>query len=177
MLQSKVDNFQKILIDNVCSDIPNAFCYRKIHIVNLSYVEDFPTNVLVQEPMMGIYQYFIDVVKGNVHSTKMITTTDCPNILNVSSQESEHSARISTTNKWDNNTYSKWINMASSTERRNKGKALAQGFSQDKRFPTGQPFVMHEGASSGDKPSRSTSLQEFISTEVTYSSGDMVVAL
>ena len=67
--------------------------------------------------------------------------------------------------------------MASSTERRNKGKTLAQGYSQDKRFPTGQPFVMHKGASSGDKPSRSTSLQEFVSAELTYSSGDTVVAL
>ena len=67
--------------------------------------------------------------------------------------------------------------MASSAERRNKGKALAQGYSQDKRFPAGQSFLMHEGASSGVKPSRSTSLQEFVPAKVTYSSGDMVIAL
>ena len=36
---------------------------------------------------------------------------------------------------------------------------------------------MHEGASSGVKPSRSTSLQEFVPAEVTYSSGDMVIPL
>ena len=36
---------------------------------------------------------------------------------------------------------------------------------------------MHEGVSSGVKPSGSTSLQEFVSAEVTYSSGDMVIAL
>ena len=36
---------------------------------------------------------------------------------------------------------------------------------------------MHEGASLGVKPSRSTSLQEFVPEEVTYSSGDMVIAL
>ena len=36
---------------------------------------------------------------------------------------------------------------------------------------------MHEGASSGVKPSRSTSLQEFVPTEVTYSSGDMAISL
>ena len=36
---------------------------------------------------------------------------------------------------------------------------------------------MHEGESSGDNPSRSTSLQEFVPIEVTYSSGHMVVAL
>ena len=99
------------------------FGIKKIHIVNLSYVEDFPTNVLVQKPMTGSCQCFTNVVKGNVHSTKIITTTNCPNILNVSSQESKHVARISTTNNWDNNTYSKWINMASLVERRNKGKA------------------------------------------------------
>ena len=123
------------------------FGIKKIHIVNLSYVEDFPTNVLVQKPMTGSCQYFTNVVKGNVHST------------------------------WDNNTYSKWINMASLVERRNKGKAPTQGYSQDKRLPARQPFVMHEGESSGDNPSRSTSLQEFVPIEVTYSSGHMVVAL
>ena len=153
------------------------FGIKKIHIVNLSYVEDFPTNVLVQKPMTGSCQCFTNVVKGNVHSTKIITTTNCPNILNVSSQESKHVARISTTNNWDNNTYSKWINMASLVERRNKGKAPTQGYSQDKRLPARQPFVMHEGESSGDNPSRSTSLQEFVPIEVTYSSGHMVVAL
>ena len=67
--------------------------------------------------------------------------------------------------------------MTSSTERKNKGKVLAQGYPQDKRLPAGQPFVMHEGASSGKKSSRSTSLQEFVPTEVTYSNGDMVVDL
>ena len=67
--------------------------------------------------------------------------------------------------------------MTFSAERRNKGKAPAQGYSQDKRLPTGQPFVMHEGASSGVKSRGSTSLQEFVLAEVTSSSGDMIIAL
>ena len=67
--------------------------------------------------------------------------------------------------------------MASSAKRRDKGKAPVQGSSQDKRLPAGRSFVKHEGASSGVKPSRSTSLQEFLPAEVTYSSGDMVIAL
>ena len=179
LLQSKIDNFQKVLIDDVCFDIPNAFRYKKIQIVNLSYVEEFPINVLIQEPMMGSCQHFADVFKGNVHSTKMLTTTNCPNILDVSSQESEYDAWISTTNKWNNNTYntSKWINMASLAEMRNKGKAPTQGYSQDKRLPAGQHYVRHEGASFGVKPCRSTCLQEFVPANVTYSNGDMVVAL
>ena len=41
LLQSKIDNFQKILIDDVCSDVPNAFWHRKKHIVDLPYVKDF----------------------------------------------------------------------------------------------------------------------------------------
>ena len=41
LLQSKIDNFLKILINDFCSDIPNAFWHRKIHIVNLPYVKDF----------------------------------------------------------------------------------------------------------------------------------------
>ena len=36
---------------------------------------------------------------------------------------------------------------------------------------------MHKGASSGVKPNRSTSLQKFVLAEVTYSCGDMVIAL
>jgi len=36
---------------------------------------------------------------------------------------------------------------------------------------------MHEGASSGIKPSRSTSLQGYVPAEMTYSSGDMIIAL
>ncbi|KAL0007411.1 hypothetical protein SO802_008913, partial [Lithocarpus litseifolius] len=88
-------------------------------------------------------------------------------------------ADINTTNKWIKNicTTNKWNIMPSSTARKNKGKALAQGYPQDKRLPAGQPFVMHEGVSSGTKPSRSTSFQEFALAEVAYSSGDMVIAL
>ena len=41
LLQSKIDNFQKIRIDDVCSDVPNAFWHRRKHIVNLPYVKDF----------------------------------------------------------------------------------------------------------------------------------------
>ena len=41
MLQSKIDTFQKLLINDVCSNIPNAFWFMKKHIVNLPYVEDF----------------------------------------------------------------------------------------------------------------------------------------
>ena len=67
--------------------------------------------------------------------------------------------------------------MASSAKRRNKGKAPTQGYSQNKRLPAGQPFKMHEGASSGVKPNGSTSLQGDVPAEVTYSNGDMVIAL
>ncbi|KAK9995514.1 hypothetical protein SO802_020200 [Lithocarpus litseifolius] len=72
----------------------------------------------------------------------------------------KYTADINTTNKWlkDIYTTNKWNIMAFPAERRkNKGKAPAQGCPQEKRLPTGQPFVMHE--------------------EVTYSSGDMVIAL
>ena len=67
--------------------------------------------------------------------------------------------------------------MTSSTEKKNKGKAPAQGYPQDKRLLAGQSFVMHEGVSSGVKLRGSKSLQDYVSAEVTYSSGDMVVVL
>ena len=41
LLQSKIDNFQKMLINDVCSDVPNAFWHRKKHIVDLPYDKDF----------------------------------------------------------------------------------------------------------------------------------------
>ena len=97
LFQSKIDNFQKIMINVVCADVTNAFWHRRKHIVdlpyvedsnekniptkahpvqmnvktikfckkeinnllqnkdiiNLSYIKDFPANVLIQEPRMG----------------------------------------------------------------------------------------------------------------------------
>ena len=41
LLQSKIDNFHKILINDICFDIPNTFWHRKNHIVNLPYGKDF----------------------------------------------------------------------------------------------------------------------------------------
>ena len=62
-------------------------------------------------------------------------------------------------------------------EKKNKGKVPIQDYSQNKGFPAGQPFKMHKGASSGVKPSGSTSLQGDVPTTVTYSNGDMLIAL
>ena len=149
----------------------------EIDIDNLSYERDSPMNALVQELMMSSCHYFTDDFKGNIHS---VSTINHPNIINISSQESKNVLWISTTSKWNyttTHTTSKWIIMTSSAERRNKGKDPTQDYSQDKRIPAGQPFVMHEGVSSGIKPSGSTSLQEFVPAEVTYSSGDIVIAL
>ena len=53
-------------------------------------------------------------------------------------------------------------------EKKNKGKAPTQDYSQ---------IAMHEGASSGIKPSGSTSLQGYVPAKMTYSSGDMIIAL
>ena len=91
---------------------------------------------------MGSCQYFTDVFEGNTHSAKLLTINNDPNILNISLQELDNTTWINTTNKWNNSntsiyTTDKWIIMASSAERRDKGKALAQGSSQDKRLPTG----------------------------------------
>ena len=85
-------------------------------------------------------------------------------------------ARISTTNKWDNSniytyTTSKWIIMAP------EGKALVHDYSQPKRLPAGRPFKMHEGISSGVKSSEATSLQGDVLAELTYSNGDIIIAL
>ena len=78
----------------------------EIDIDNLSYEKDSPMNVLIQELMMSSCQYFTDDFKDNIHNAKMLSTINYPNIINVSSQESENVSWISTTNKWNNtNTY------------------------------------------------------------------------
>ena len=48
--------------------------------------------------------------------------------------------------------------MTSLVERKNKGKAPAQDYSQDKRLPAGQTFVMHKGVSLRRNPKGSISL-------------------
>ena len=143
---------------------------------------DYASKIFIQKPRMSFCQYFIDTFKGNTLSAKLLTITNDPNILNISLQELHNATWINTINKWDIDntsiyTTGKRIIMASSAKRRNKGKAPAQGSSQDKMLPVGRSFVKYEGASSGVKPSRSTSLQEFVPAEVTYSSGDIVIAL
>ena len=145
----------------------------EIDIDNLSFEKDSPMHALIQELMMSSYQCFTDDFKGNTHTANTINR---PNIINTSLQELDDDARISTTNKWDTNniytyTTSKWIIMAS------KGKAPIQDYSQPKRLPAGRPFKMHESASSGVKSSGTTSLQGDVSAEVTYFSGDIIIAL
>ena len=131
---------------------------------------------------MGSCQYFTDTFEGNTYRAKLLIVINEPNILNISLQELDNATWINTTNKWNNNntsiyTTSKWIIKASLAERRDKGKTLAHGSSKDKRLPAGRSFVMREGASSGVNPSSSTSFLEFVPAEVTYFSGDMVIAL
>ena len=67
--------------------------------------------------------------------------------------------------------------MTSSAKKRNKGKAPTQGYPQDKRPRAGSSFVMHEGISSKGNQRGSSSLQDYVPAEVTYSNGDMTVVL
>ena len=91
---------------------------------------DYASKIIIQEPKMGACQYFTDTFKGNTHNTKLLIITNDPNILNISLQELHNATRINTINKWDIDntsiyTTGKQIIMASSAEKRNKGKALA----------------------------------------------------
>ena len=55
-----------------------------MHIDNLSYDENFPIYVFIQDLMIGSYQGCTDIVKGNTHSTKILINIDCPNNINIS---------------------------------------------------------------------------------------------
>ncbi|KAG2697417.1 hypothetical protein I3760_07G104800 [Carya illinoinensis] len=46
LLRSKIEDFQKTLIYEVCSELPNAFWHRKKHVVSLPYVKDFSENLI-----------------------------------------------------------------------------------------------------------------------------------
>ena len=77
----------------------------------------------------------------------------------------------------NNNTLSKGKKMTSLAEKKNKGKAPAQGYPQDKRLLASQSFVMHEGVSSKGNLGGSKSLQDYVLAKVTYSSGDRAIIL
>ena len=95
---------------------------------------DYAFKVFIQKPRMGFCQYFTNAFEGNTHSAKLLTINNDPSILNISLQELDNAMWINTTKKWNNSntsiyTTDKWIIMASSAERRDKGKAPAQGSS------------------------------------------------
>ncbi|KAG2689260.1 hypothetical protein I3760_09G132400 [Carya illinoinensis] len=46
LLRSKIEDFQKTLIYEVCSELPNAFWHRKKYVVSLPYVKDFSENLI-----------------------------------------------------------------------------------------------------------------------------------
>ena len=75
------------------------FCKKEINdllqnrdIINLSYIEDFPANVHIQELRMGFCQYFTNDFEGNTYSAKQLTITNYPIILNDSLQELDNAA-------------------------------------------------------------------------------------
>ena len=99
-------------------------------------------NAFVQELIMSSCHHFQDEFRGNIHSTKMLNTINYPNIGSDSLQESSNDAWINTINKWNNSniytyTTSKWIIMAPSIEKKNKGKTSVQDYSQNKRLLAG----------------------------------------
>ena len=57
----------------------------EIDIDNLSYKKDSPMNELIQELVMSSCQNFTDDYKGSIHNTKMSSTINYSNIINVSS--------------------------------------------------------------------------------------------
>ena len=82
LLQSKIDNFYKILIYDVCSDIPNAFWHRKKHIVNLPYVREFnEKNIPSKARSIQMNVETVEVCKKEIHdllANKLIRNSKSP---------------------------------------------------------------------------------------------------
>ena len=71
LLQSKIDNFHKVLINDVCSDIPKDFCKGKKHIVNLPYVKDFnEKNIPTKACLIQINAETIEFYKQEIHDLR-----------------------------------------------------------------------------------------------------------
>ena len=67
-MQSKIDNFQKMLIDDVCSDVPSAFWHRKKHIVDLPYVKGFDEkNIPTKARPIQINVETVEFCKKEIH--------------------------------------------------------------------------------------------------------------
>ena len=82
LLQSKINNFHKILINDICSNIPNAFWHRKKHIVNLPYVKDFnEKNIYSKARPIQKNAKTIEFCKKEIHdllAKKMIRNSKSP---------------------------------------------------------------------------------------------------
>ena len=86
---------EKNIPTKACPVVETVECEKEIndllqnrHIINLSYIKNYPADVLIQEPRMSFCQYFTNAFEGNTHSAKLLTITKYPNILNDSLQES-----------------------------------------------------------------------------------------
>ena len=92
-----------------------------------------------------VHAFIIDIISSE-HFLFPIQTTIS---LNSIYRKKEHMSNKATISKWK---------MTSSAEKRNKGKAPAHDYSQDKRLPAEQTFIMHEGVSLRRNPRGSISL-------------------
>ena len=70
------------MINDLCSDIPNAFWYRKRHIVNLPYVKDFnEKNIPTKARPIQINVETVEFCKKEIHNLpekKLIRNSKSP---------------------------------------------------------------------------------------------------
>ena len=82
LLQSKINNFQKILVNDVCFDIPNAFWHRKRHIVNLPFVKEFnEKNIPTKARPIQMNAETVEFYKKEIHDLlekKLIRNSKSP---------------------------------------------------------------------------------------------------
>ncbi|KAL4611228.1 hypothetical protein ACB092_08G107800 [Castanea dentata] len=82
LLQSKIANFQKILMSDVCSEIPNAFSHRKKHIVNLPYAKDFSEkNIPTKARLIQMNAETVEFCKNEINdliNKKLIRNSKSP---------------------------------------------------------------------------------------------------
>ena len=82
LLQSKIVNFHKVLINDVCFDIPNTFWHNKKHIVNLPYVKDFnEKNIPTKARRIQMNAETVEFCKKEIHdllAKKLIRNSKSP---------------------------------------------------------------------------------------------------
>ncbi|XP_008233166.1 PREDICTED: uncharacterized protein LOC103332224 [Prunus mume] len=116
-LQLQIQQFENKLKNEICSDLPNAFWYRKQHVVNLPYIKTFSEkNIPTKARPIQMSQEIMEFCKKEIHELlqkKMIRKSkspwSCPAFYVQKNAELERGVPILVINYKPLNSVLEWI--------------------------------------------------------------------